>query len=538
MNRKPIVLDCSLRDGGYYNYWDFPKELVRKYLATMGSVAVDVVEIGFRSFSDGTFQGAHAFSTDEYLRGLPLPEGVAIAVMVNAKTLVTHPGGPAAAVDLLFAPASESPVSLVRVAAHMKELDRCEAAVRRLDELGYQVGLNLMQASGFSGQALADAVRKLASWPIRVLYFADSLGRMDAAAVADVFRAFRSAWPGDIGFHAHDNMLNGLPNAVAAIGLGSAWVDGTVRGIGRGAGNVQLEYLLLALNEQYGTGYDMAHLIDFAEGDFARYQRECGWGPNPLYYLAAQSGVHPTYVQEMLSDRRYTTADIMGAIEFLGREAPGTFRADALEPAALHRNTGAAGGWRATGWAAGRDVLLLGTGSGVERYREALAAFIDRARPVVLALNVAHTFGQDRITAYVSCHPHRIMMEAKQFLALRRPMVTPFALLSERLRAELAERGALDYGMVVEDGPFRFEPNGCSVPSPLAAPYGLALATSAGAERILLAGFDGFDRSDPRQTEMSDLLDLYQRSPGARPLLAITPTSYPVPHSSVFAPDL
>ena len=66
MNTKVKVLDCTLRDGGYYVDWDFDKDLVRKYFSAIASAKVDMIEIGFRFLSSNKFLGAFAYSSDDY----------------------------------------------------------------------------------------------------------------------------------------------------------------------------------------------------------------------------------------------------------------------------------------------------------------------------------------------------------------------------------------------------------------------------------------------------------------------------------------
>ena len=61
------ILDCTLRDGGYYNNWDFSREVVNDYLTTMSKVSVDYVELGFRSFQTRDFKGPTWYTTDNYL---------------------------------------------------------------------------------------------------------------------------------------------------------------------------------------------------------------------------------------------------------------------------------------------------------------------------------------------------------------------------------------------------------------------------------------------------------------------------------------
>ena len=83
-----IFLDCTLRDGGYYNAWDFSPELIHQYLEAMQAAGVDVVELGFRTLKNQGFQGPCAFTTDEFIRSLTIPAGLTIGVMVNGNELV------------------------------------------------------------------------------------------------------------------------------------------------------------------------------------------------------------------------------------------------------------------------------------------------------------------------------------------------------------------------------------------------------------------------------------------------------------------
>jgi len=90
INKGVKLIDCTLRDGGYYNGWDFSQELIGDYLVAMAALQVDFVEIGFRSLENEGFKGGCAYSTDSYLNTLPIPQGLSekIGVMVNDSELV------------------------------------------------------------------------------------------------------------------------------------------------------------------------------------------------------------------------------------------------------------------------------------------------------------------------------------------------------------------------------------------------------------------------------------------------------------------
>ena len=85
-----IHLDCSLRDGGYYNNWDFSDELINDYLQVLGSINVDFCEVGFRFAKNSGFKGSCAFTSEEFLNSLDIPENLKIAIMINASEFIQN----------------------------------------------------------------------------------------------------------------------------------------------------------------------------------------------------------------------------------------------------------------------------------------------------------------------------------------------------------------------------------------------------------------------------------------------------------------
>ena len=142
-------LDCTLRDGGYYNQWDFSPALIADYLQAMAALQVGFVEIGFRSLKNEGFKGGCAFSTDSFLNSLPIPAELSdkIGVMINGSELASQQPGLVPTLEKLFVPKSQSPVTLVRIACHVHEFEACLPAATWLKEQGYLVGFNLMQVA-------------------------------------------------------------------------------------------------------------------------------------------------------------------------------------------------------------------------------------------------------------------------------------------------------------------------------------------------------------------------------------------------------
>jgi 4-hydroxy 2-oxovalerate aldolase len=144
MNNTIKILDCTFRDGGYYNKWDFDISLVHKYLYAMKDSGIDVIELGFRNFSQNEFFGAFAYTTDTYIDALNLDDNTFVSVMIDASSILNSGMLIDKAIERLFKPKDKSKVSLVRIASHFDTANQCKKIAQELRALGYQVGLNLM----------------------------------------------------------------------------------------------------------------------------------------------------------------------------------------------------------------------------------------------------------------------------------------------------------------------------------------------------------------------------------------------------------
>jgi len=189
------VLDCTFRDGGYYNKWDFSEKLVQRYLHAVDVANIDIIELGFRNLPQDTFFGAFAYTTDTYINVLDINKDIIVCVMIDAKSILNSGLSTEAAVGILFQPKAQSRVDLVRIATHFDTVEKCEQIAKILKKLGYQVGLNLMQAHGKPDNELSKTAQLIQNWcQIDVLYFADSLGSMNADDVAKIILALKLSW--------------------------------------------------------------------------------------------------------------------------------------------------------------------------------------------------------------------------------------------------------------------------------------------------------------------------------------------------------
>ena len=531
---KPVILDCTLRDGGYWNAWDFGPDLVQDYLNAMDAVGVNYIEMGFRSLQNTQFRGPYAFTTDDFLARLSVPDRLHVAVMVNANEMLAFVGGPVAALEKLFSPASDSPVSMVRIAAQRKEILRLGESFRWLKNQGYTTALNLMQISTLTDADFRQVGVEATSLQPDILYFADSLGGMTPMQISQMVRAVRATWDGHLGIHTHDNLGNALANTLRARDEGTTFLDCTVLGMGRGPGNVRTEHLIVELWDADRPLSELAPLIHLVNSHLLPLQQKLGWGTNLYYYLAGKHGIHPTYIQQMLADSCYGDEDILKIIVHLRTIEAHSYQMDFMKDGRNITTDSGPGWWSPAETIQGRDVLILGPGKHAIRHQAALEKFIATKKPFVIALNTLTTIAPDLIDVRTACHPIRLLADLKSYEELPQPIVLPAALLSPSQRNALSNERLLDFGVTVQENTFQFENTRCVIPSTLVLGYALAIATSGGSRRILLAGFDGYSADDPRQAEVADIFNCYLNHPQAVPLTTITLSSHALPASSVY----
>lgn len=536
MNKStPKLLDCTLRDGGYYNAWDFNLDLINDYLQAISALSTDYVELGFRLFDTNGFKGCCAYTTDNFIGQLDLPAGLKLGVMVNASEIINHPEGITKALSLLFKPAAKSPLTLVRIACHMHEFENALEGCEWLKQKGYEVGVNLMQIADRSKDEIETVAYLASKHPIDVLYFADSMGSMDPDQTSEIISTLRQEWSGPIGIHTHDNMGQALANSLRAVEDGVAWVDGTITGMGRGPGNVKTEYLAIELAEHRKVSSNITPLLSVISKHFKPLQNKYGWGTNTYYYLAGKYGIHPSFVQEMLSDSRYDNEDLLAVIEHL-REAGGKkFSVHTLESGRHFYKGEPLGDWAPSSLIKGKEVLIIGTGPSAVSHKQALENYINGYKPIVIALNTQATVNEDLIDIRAASHPVRLLADCPIHMELPQPLATPASMLPESLRGSLEGKELLDFGIAIKADTFSFNHSHCVLPSSLVIAYALAIAASGKASRVLLAGFDGYSADDPRTTEMDKLLSGYQQTEGVPPLLAVTHSRYKIQSTSIYS---
>ena len=297
------VLDCTLRDGGYYNNWYFSTSFTKNYLSTLAKTNVDIIEIGFRKPINSTSirlkkVGAFLYSDEKYLSKLNLPEKKQISVMIDLADYSENKGF--IKLKKNFGESKNSVISMVRIACNYNDKKKVNKLVRYLKKKKYVVCVNLMKFTILENKQILSFFEFALKSGADFLYLADSFGNCLPSQIKNISKFLKKKIDiRRVGFHSHDNMGNALKNSIAAINEGFGIIDTSLMGMGRGAGNLKLEDFLY-----YKKRILEKRKIDIFSQDYLHpLKKKYQWGKNQYYNYSAKNNIHPTFVQRFLEEK-------------------------------------------------------------------------------------------------------------------------------------------------------------------------------------------------------------------------------------------
>ena len=277
-----MILDCTLRDGGYHTNWEFDDDLVREIVSALD---VDYIELGYKSSLPGDrFKKCDDKFITELLDDIDYDSK--LAFMIDTKEFVDNK-------NLLFdviQEKSKSPFTLCRIATDYDNLEYALEISNIVSEMGYETALNLMRVSTLSEIQIVLALEKIVNSNIDMVYIVDSLGSIDEKKLSDLVDVFsRNCGDKILGFHSHDNLGLAFSNTIKSVELGVDIIDATICGMGRGAGNVRLEQYLMYLNKPTNK------LLNLIRKRFSLLKQKYNWGWSPSYMYSGMNEIHPTH---------------------------------------------------------------------------------------------------------------------------------------------------------------------------------------------------------------------------------------------------
>jgi 4-hydroxy 2-oxovalerate aldolase len=292
------VIDCTVRDGGLMNKWQFEDQFVRNVYHALSEARVDYMEIGYLS-SESAFSrdeyGPWRFCAEEDLQRIigDTEKKIKLSAMADIGRIEYDD----------IPPKSESSLDMVRVACYVHQIDKAIALAHHCIEKGYETTINLMAVSTVGLRDLNEALEDLDKSKVPIIYLVDSFGAFYSEHIDTLGAKYFERMPDKtIGIHCHNNQQLAFANTISAIINGVNFLDATLYGIGRGAGNCPLELLLSFLKN---PKFKVRPIIKCIEEDIFPWAKKIDWGYSVPYMVTGVLNQHPrTAMAHMESDHQ------------------------------------------------------------------------------------------------------------------------------------------------------------------------------------------------------------------------------------------
>jgi 4-hydroxy 2-oxovalerate aldolase len=288
MFREKIkVLDCTVRDGGLMNNHNFDLRFVREVYKALSEAGIDYMEIGYKNsqrlFSNKEY-GKWKFCQDQDIQEViqGIESATKIAVMVDVDRVDVE--------DVL--PKQDSPVDMIRVATYVKDVDKAIYLANHFADKGYETAVNIMAISRALDNELTECLQQLEKeCKAKIINIVDSFGSLYQETTEFLIKKAKSILKSkEVGMHAHNNQQLAFANTIEAIIHDANYVDTTIFGLGRAAGNCPTELILGFLKN---PKYDIRPILDVISKEFIPLQKKIEWGYFIPYAITGILNEHP-----------------------------------------------------------------------------------------------------------------------------------------------------------------------------------------------------------------------------------------------------
>ena len=303
-NNRIKVLDCTVRDGGICNDWDFDVETVQKIYSALSDSGIDYMEIGYQT-KPGLFDpnevGLWRFCEESALKQViqNSQSKMKLSTMVDVGRFRKQ--------DLPNA--QDSSIDVLRIATYAHQMDAALDLLNDALNKGYETFINVMAVSTLTPDKVDVFLKQLSSSGVNNVAIVDSFGAMYPYHIRYLVQKYRSILGSNIGLgvHCHNNQQQAFANSIAAADEGVDFIDATIFGMGRGAGNCPLELLLFYLNNPNHTIEPILELTEY----FVKLRYDLLWGYHMPYAITGYLNLHPrAAIEQMASENRAEVVEL------------------------------------------------------------------------------------------------------------------------------------------------------------------------------------------------------------------------------------
>ncbi|MCM1180018.1 MAG: aldolase catalytic domain-containing protein [Clostridium sp.] len=468
------LLDCTLRDGGYINNWTFGKKIIQKVVSEIARAGIDVIECGYLSMRNAGDEGTARFNSIKDVHRVYTAKTSTYqkyAVMVN---FGEYP------IEKFDNADSDDPI--IRVAFHKKDLDDAFIYCENLKRKGYCCIIQPMGALNYTDEEFVQMIKKANILEPEAFYIVDSFGVMELKDFQRLLFLTDNNLRQKIilGYHSHNNLQQAYSNSKFMVEQNldhDIIIDASVFGMGRGAGNLNIELFAKYLNQNFHKNYNIEPILEVFDECLKPIFAKNFWGYSLPFYLSAIHNCHPNYASYFSEKNTLSVRSMHELLSMISEEDKTSFSPQKANDYYTRYQENYVDDQKALDvikkTIGKKEVLILAPGQSLKNEENIIKQYIDRKNPVIFGINHAR---QDFYYEF-------LFIANEKRLPDKKPDNVKDLIITSNLKCNLFQKICVNYvSYLNSDSRISDDPTLMLI----------NLLIAIGVRTVAIAGFDGF----------------------------------------------
>lgn len=475
-----MLLDCTLRDGGYINEWKFGNKVIKSVIDKLESAKIDIIECGF--LTEKIINDDYSLFNSMETIGKFLERDRYHAMLVGMIAIGEKE------IDPRKLPTCDGrSIKGIRLTFHYHEMDKAFQWAKIIQQKGYNVFIQPVGTATYTDYEILELVNRVNDLKPYALYIVDTLGSMYKNELLHTFYLLDKNLHKhiNIGFHAHNNLQLAFSNAQELSRVQSKRViiiDASVYGMGRAAGNLPTELIAEYINKNIKEKYNVTSILEIYDEHISIIQKKHQWGYKIPYHIAASNICHPNYASFLMDRQTLTITDIEKIIKLIPKEQKGVFSKAIINELYIKYQNRKIDDSKEIEMVKkilkGKNILILAPGKSLTSEQENIRKYISKRQPYIISVNfIDDIFNIDMCFASNNKRIEKIFSKAKSIENIK-------LLFTSNIKTNYSEKiNFINFDSYINNDNIVFDNSGLML---------LKFLVFCKIDEVTLAGFDGF----------------------------------------------
>lgn len=384
---KISILDCTLRDGGYVNDFDFSRTTIETIISKLGKAKIDIIECGF--LKDIAYdENKSLYSSVDQITPLiasKRKKAMYVAMIVTGTISAAK-----------IAPRTPETIDGIRITFHKKEMDEAFTLGYALMDKGYEVFMQPVGTTTYTDVEILSLLERVNEMKPYAFYLVDTLGKLYAKQLLKLFYLVDDNLDEEvaIGYHSHNNLQLSFSNAqelIHSCGKRDLLIDASVLGMGRGAGNLCTEIMAQYINENIEYRYHTEMLIEIVDEYISPISYIHPWGYSAGYFLAATNNCHPNYVSFLLNKQTLNVKRIHQLLKEIPEEERALYNEKLIDSLYLKFQENEVDDSKTieklSKMVEGKEIVVMAPGKSIVDQKDRIRQFLNQENLCIISVN-------------------------------------------------------------------------------------------------------------------------------------------------------